>query len=605
MLNNLKNYNNVFCDSKEALEWLYDNGLPKNALIRTSSPSLLLDKNNYNIEHVENRWSVKELKHYQTSINKFVKSIYQAVRNVDGINHERSLAVSLAVLNFHKKIYKAACLTEFDLTCPRLIVQINKGGMHHINSPWDKLLSINKNIKIIEYSPKNNALGKSKIHKLPWLDRYRLAGIETIVFRVAEILFRKIPNFIKKKEIIIPSENELVIEIMASLIAKGVAPTSIDYSFHDKDPDESIVAESVWSKIQPIVNKRLKKWVVSGLVERCEVLLFNNILETLNNVEYWKFKLDPYFKSKKKNKNKKIAVLSNTLVKNKGFAIVECCRKYNIPVISVQHGVTYEICATHDEMNSVHEVNLSDKLIVYNDEAKIYAENTGFSHGDVYTAGISSRHMRTRLNNTLTDYALPIVFISSNLYKGNFGLFSTWETDFDRAKKEFALIKFVFSKLPYSVRYKAYPEENKRYIDNDPLLEIVESYDNIELYDEKVDMRYLIKQHRIFVTTKATSTLSWLIMSGKPVVFINSVNNMPLTSNAHMYFSNGLFLFDDNSENFYKDIRKFLSQPICDIEKQWKGKKDARKLMIKYFFSLFSFGAGSRAANLIYNEYLK
>jgi hypothetical protein len=79
---------------------------------------------------------------------------------------------------------------------------------------------------------------------------------------------------------------------------------------------------------------------------------------------------------------------------------------------------------------------------------------------------------------------------------------------------------------------------------------------------------------------------------------------MPLMLDAHKYFSKGLFLFDDD-DGFYENIKKFLSQPIEIIEKQWEKKGKDRALMIKRFFSSFPSGAGRRAADMIYSDYLK
>jgi hypothetical protein len=45
-------YINVFCDSLEALDWAYQQGLPRNSIIRTSSPAMLWAKNS-NIVHIE------------------------------------------------------------------------------------------------------------------------------------------------------------------------------------------------------------------------------------------------------------------------------------------------------------------------------------------------------------------------------------------------------------------------------------------------------------------------------------------------------------------------------------------------------------------------
>jgi len=65
-----------------------------------------------------------------------------------------------------------------------------------------------------------------------------------------------------------------------------------------------------------------------------------------------------------------------------------------------------------------------------------------------------------------------------------------------------------------------------------------------------------------------------------------------------------LFLFDDD-DGFYENIKKFLSQPIEIIEKQWEKKEKDRALMIKRFLSSFPSEAGHRAADMIYSDYLK
>ena len=66
-----------------------------------------------------------------------------------------------------------------------------------------------------------------------------------------------------------------------------------------------------------------------------------------------------------------------------------------------------------------------------------------------------------------------------------------------------------------------------------------------------------------------------------------------------------VMVFNDNDENFYRDLREFLSQPLNKIEILWKKKKSAREDMIRdYFSSHESGGAGKRAAQIILKEYL-
>jgi len=93
-------------------------------------------------------------------------------------------------------------------------------------------------------------------------------------------------------------------------------------------------------------------------------------------------------------------------------------------------------------------------------------------------------------------------------------------------------------------------------------------------------------------------------MSGKPVVFINQKNKSPLTDEAHKSLSKGIFIFDADEQDFYKNIRDFLSQPIDEIERLWQEKEGLRKEMLKQYFCAYSSGAGVRAAKVIIQEYL-
>ena len=136
-------------------------------------------------------------------------------------------------------------------------------------------------------------------------------------------------------------------------------------------------------------------------------------------------------------------------------------------------------------------------------------------------------------------------------------------------------------------------------------MQSIDTQENLDLFDRKIDMRYLLNRHRVLVTSVATSTLSWLIMSGKPVVFINKRHNGPLTENAHRVFSKGLFLFDD-TEGFHERLRHFLSLPIDEIEELWKQKKNARKEMVNQFFtSSYSKNSGEVVAKMIINKYFQ
>ena len=218
-----------------------------------------------------------------------------------------------------------------------------------------------------------------------------------------------------------------------------------------------------------------------------------------------------------------------------------------------------------------HDNSVANAIFSYNSKIIEVEKSTRFNYSKHYSVGMPSRLTRMRYPQIRVRSEYPIVFISTNLYSMGFSLSA--KTDYKKARDEQNLIGKVLSKLPHKVRYKTYPADNRWYADVDPVLNDVKRADNMELFSKKIDMRYLVSEHSILVTTSATSTLGWPVMSGKPVVFINQKKHMPLTREAHTSLSKGLFVFNDEDVDFYDNLRLFLSQPIEEIENQWRLKK--------------------------------
>ena len=598
----LSEYHEVFCDSKEALEWARLHGLPSDAVVRTSSPALLLE-NKPRIVHVESRWTVKEMRGFQTTIKKFSEDVYKAVRSVPNVCHEEAMCTAQAAVLFHRVLFKAACLTEDDLRDPRLFLRVQGdggAGGNNMNPPWDILLDKNNSFQVVDYELKGDSWKSLSTHGVSFFTRAKTGGIETVVYRLLVKLMTRMPSGWLNNEVVILKENELVMEVAASLALKGVRIRRLT-PVKEKRSSKGLNTTSIKEAIRPIVRKRISDWVVDDFVLRCENFLFNKIEEALVNYESFLRRFEP---SIDKEGGGKTVLLSNAPSNLAGFAVTKLCREKGIPVISAQHGVSKEICATHGELSVNYETNVSDCFITYNSHSARTSQLAYFARGSSFVAGTPSRYSRIKHITSSKTGNAPIVYVSTNLYKGNLGLFGTWMTDYDRALNEQNIVRDVLSKIPYQISYKTYPEENRRYADRDPLIEEIGKHANIKLFDEKVDVRFFLSQYKVIVTSAATSTLGWAIMAGTPVVFINVENNMPLFEEARELFSKGLFLFEGTEES-YRKLLEFLSKPIATIEHEWDQKKDDREILIKEYFSEFKGGAGKRAARMIIDKYLK
>jgi len=601
---NFSTYDSVLCDSLQALEWAYNNGLPKSTTIRSSAPALLWNKD-LNVKNIENKWTPEKVKEFQHPLQDYTQKIFDAVSSVNGVERELALTITKSFYKFQKILYKASCLQEEDFSNSVLQIYVKgKTGPagNIMNYPWEQLLLSNKSFNKVCYTLANDDWKVLTTQGVSHWRRFMVAGYETIIFRLLAKTMSFIPDRVFSKEIIMPNENELNIEIAYALALRGVKVSKPKF---EHMPDTINIAphvdfNEVYESILPLINKRVKHWVVSSAVTPT-ISLFKLDLEKQIN----EFKLlSNKWKNVLANSNiKKQALLVNSPGNYKGNALSYVCRKRKIPLISSQHGVTVEISKMHDMLYHGLDNTVADIMFSYNSKIKQVEENTYFNNSKHYVVGMPLRLIRMKLAKTAKKVDYPIVYISTNIYHKGFSL--SPRSSYHNAIVECKIVMDILGKLPHKVCYKTYPEDNRRHADEDPVLECIKKFNNINLFSDKVDMRYLISKHKIFITTCATSTLGWPIMSEKPVIFINQEENNPLTEGAYHSLSKGIFVFNYNDKGFYQDIFEFLSQPIGVIEKLWQDKKIERKVMVEDYFSAFSEGgAGKRASKIILDNYL-
>jgi len=597
-------YKHIYCDSVQAVKWAYRNGLSKRSIIKCSSPAVLLN-DSINTFNIESRWTVAEFKKFHSDIQNLTKNIFNESLKVNGINRELSLSITQFSYDFQKIIYKSACLDESDFHKSCLFIYVNgetgpKGNI--MNSPWDQLLKSNPLFETLSYTLEKDTWKTLSDQKISYLERFKVAGYETLIYRLLTRIQKKIPNKKFSREVLMPNENELNIEIAYSLALQGVKINEIQLNLENDYISTNLVDfnfHQLCENIFPIMRERVEQWVTPSAVE-VTMSLFKEGLK--DKIKTFNCLAAGWEKSVKKSTIKKRVVLMNSPGNVKGYSLAYICRKYKLPMISSQHGVTVEISKAHDELHFGLENSVANIIFSYNEKIIEIEKNTYFNNSKFYNVGMPFRLIRMKRKKIIDSSKESIVYISTNLYNMGFSL--SHRTDYENAKVELDIVTKVLSKLPHKVLYKTYPEDNRRYADIDPVLNKVNQINNISLFSKKVDMRYLISNHKIFITTCATSTLGWPVMSGKPVIFINQRNNNPLTKEAYISLSKGLFVFDFDNENFYLDLVSFLSQPICKIEELWKEKIDGRMRMIEEYFSSCDGGAGKKAAEITMKNYL-
>ena len=97
-----------------------------------------------------------------------------------------------------------------------------------------------------------------------------------------------------------------------------------------------------------------------------------------------------------------------------------------------------------------------------------------------------------------------------------------------------------FKKLKKKIHFKPY--FSKRYTGQNVELEKVKKSKNIKLITNEIDLRYLLKYYKIIITSRATSTIGWCLLSKKPVIYIETIDNR-LNKESYNAFKKNLFFY--------------------------------------------------------------
>jgi hypothetical protein len=215
--------------------------------------------------------------------------------------------------------------------------------------------------------------------------------------------------------------------------------------------------------------------------------------------------------------------------------------------------------------------------------------------------GLSSEYLARK--PAPSPVAPPVWYISTALYNGNLPILCVGYTDNDIADYETEVVTGLLARLPHRVMYKPYPA--LRYMDEDPVLACAAEQPNISIYEDRLDLRYIASEARVFVTGRATSTMSWCLFSGRPTVFIDHPDQVPLRPETRDAMREAAFLIDARKPGWKEEAVTLLSQPIERLEAVWKEKEAARREFTARFFSAWPDGRGGRRAAEIIKNHIK
>lgn len=594
-VNDIDNVHVAFCDSAAGLRALNDRGLGPNAKIRTSAPYLLTNHPD-RTEHLEAALTAETSARFKASIRPFVERIYDiCIQRESARDYARTLARATAF--FHRTIYKALCLREADFVEPRIAVIVQTGDADAdrvLNPPWDILLAENPNLQIMAVPVELRRGGASKdVGRLrSWLFR----GPAYLGFRLGQALSRRSPYLFQRNRVAyLLKENELVHETAFHLALRSIPIERLPrYRFTEPEHQEAAVIEDdVWTAIAEAYRDHLDGFLCASARDRCTVLALDDLRQHVARQE----EATQFYASKLATETRHAVILTNYPGSPEEYGLFAAGDRLGIPTIAFQHGISRELNGVHGDLGV--ENSAAHLTALYNEAGKRKTDATQFYHGASIAVGFPDKGRRLeRLPAWCFKKTEPILYVSSNMYRGTVNTISGSYSDLDSCREETKLIESVFARLPHRVSYKAYPE-SLRYADPDPALECARRCGNLTMIDGSVDARYFLRSASVIVSARATSTTGWCILSGVPFCFIDVPQQMPLASEIKDAFKAAFFYFSMDEPDLHARLREFLSQPVESIRAQWRQKETARQQFKNAFIDKPTPSAGALLAEYL------
>ncbi|MEQ8667364.1 MAG: hypothetical protein RIC16_16715 [Rhodospirillales bacterium] len=592
-------FRRAYCDSLALLERARADGLPADVQVLSASPAMILGGH---AESVHREFDYEKRRALDEQTLALSGKIRDAVARAGYGSSQANLLAGHA-LHLQAMIAHAASLDERDHQDPVLVVRghTGHGGTDRLfGAPWSGLLAGRDNVTVVEYDlPMDDKFLLQGGESPSLMARIRFAPWHRILFRCLEFVSRVTRFVRRRRRVFVFSTNELVMETCAVLGTRGYPLLNLDAPAPSDTTDNSGLDEfglppAVTESLRGVLDQHVAGWVaepfrndmVAACLRRCG-LRWSTYDSALTAWERSLVAADP-------SPGDMLAV--NYPGGPVALALIDAFRRRGALTFACEHGATRQFNKTHRQLVPMFEVSFVDWVMSFSQRSADICNASPFAVGRALPVGFPADYFRVRDTPSDDSYP-PVLFVSTTLYAGNLQGLSGGLSDVDAARRDLKIIDDVLERIPHRTTFKPYPAI--RYPDPDPVIERVRESERVDLFEDNFDLRYEIGKHRVVVTSRATSTVSWCVMSGKPLIFIDYPDHMPLTPEAREAFEAALFVVDAGAPDWLEQLRTLLSKPIDEIEALWAEKAGNRPRLVREFFTIPEPGAGIRAADEI------
>lgn len=576
----------VIVDDIDALNHLYMLGLNQSTRILTNSPYVKLNfKENTNLVSLDKAVTPSERFLLLKIIGLLSDDLYRNIPDHLLSRPEKiHLIRAIATMGW---LHLVKGLKQEYFSDAVLIVRLSNQDHSLCNNddfPWEDLLVDHAhNMSVYLYKVSYQFSSDCIRRDFKFFERIKYFNLARFKFFALLNFF----NFLKKlgfkfkKNIIFGLDNDLLNEMGYSFMLRGYAGTRLASSYKKfKDFQTINMSDDLKNKINFIFKKYLSKFFDLYQLKLSENFFIDKLEDSYSAFRMIKKKFLYELKlTYQDSKNKPSYFFTNYPQPG----VYAACVELNIKLVTFQHGHTREILK-YDFIKQypyTKEDSVSDVLFTYNYHSSEISSRSQYCISSVCELGLPARYFKTPSPFLRKKYDL--VFVStSKICQWTDAITQAKNSNFNRVSFEYDLLERVFLKLNKTVLYKPYLENdhfsNRRY-----LKEFMNNTSHIKYYDHKLDLRFLFSVGKLFITTRATSTLGWCLMAKVPLLFINMHEDFPLEDHVSFLMKKSVFYFDTSDENFFNDLLDFLKLDFLEINKRWREMESEREKLMNYF----------------------
>ena len=573
----------LFCDSEAVFSKLVETGIISTDLPVFTRSFVMANNTSINSIYLDEKLSMRERQDFISGIGNVEKKLIIRLEALSIPVSEKLIFLQL-FNGFQIDILDAMLLGKDADFAGSTLIAVPKTGAPSIDEvllpSWISWMSGRENVSVIDVDvPYHNERSPRGEVNTSFVRRLKLGGPEAVLWKIAQQ--RWLPVWPSKRgRVGVVGQTELARDAVASCMINGFKPVFINKPKLEPGsvvPD-FLAAQTIIDECHSIILDCFSSISLQFLKDRALGILLERLANQLGQYKFlrkaWLKQLATYPRLD--------FIISGFGKGPMAMAMADSCRVSGIKIGAFQHGITREILSNAKVRRVFYETSFCDLFFTMNPmAAKITKDLCVINSPETIPKNWPSPFKR--ISKRPSNNGKSILYVSTNLYSGHKPNRVPPANDGALFSFEKALIEDVFASIDKTIDYKPYPAI--RQLDADPVIAAVNAQSNMSVIGTHEDLRYLLERYEMFITSRATSTVSWIVATGKPLVFIDHYCDARLSHEARRAFAAAFFLFDQASENFDNSLKKFLQQDIEDIQQQWQAKSLQRTAIIAQFFS--------------------